>query len=224
VRVTLFGLNPHLRPLGARRLRRPQGRPLGGSRGFTSAGRPLSEEPGRMVAVEHPDPPEEAQNQNQRTGMTQGARTVAVAEHEVIIQRLLNKLCQIEVLRQRVQQGCELDAAQREKLGREDELLAAPGSSSRSSGSSIRSAANRAREPSETRGAVRPRRTAAAADRAREPAAAARHARAYQPARGAVLRPRAAARGAVSSRAAATSAARRKDASRSTEPASARAA
>jgi hypothetical protein len=30
--VVLFGLNPHLRPLGARRLRRPQGRPLGGSR------------------------------------------------------------------------------------------------------------------------------------------------------------------------------------------------
>ena len=28
MRVTLSGLNPHLRPLGARRLRRPQGRPL----------------------------------------------------------------------------------------------------------------------------------------------------------------------------------------------------
>ena len=78
-----------------------------------------------MVSVEHPDPPEEAQNQNQQSGMTQGARTVAVAEHEVIIQRLLKKLCQIEVLRQRLQQGCELDATQREKLGREDELLSA---------------------------------------------------------------------------------------------------
>ena len=78
-----------------------------------------------MVSVEHPDPPEEAQNQNQQSGMTQGARTVAVAEHEVIIQRLLKKLCQIEVLRKRLQQGCELDATQREKLGREDELLSA---------------------------------------------------------------------------------------------------
>jgi hypothetical protein len=70
-----------------------------------------------MVSVEHPDPPEEARNQNQQLVMRQGAWTVAVAEHEVIIQRLLKKLCQIEVLRQRVQQGCELDATQREKLG-----------------------------------------------------------------------------------------------------------
>ncbi len=38
---------------------------------------------------------------------------------------MLNKLCQIEVLRQRVQQGCKLDATQREKLGRENELLSA---------------------------------------------------------------------------------------------------
>ena len=47
-----------------------------------------------MVAVEHPDPPEEARNQNQQLVMRQGAWTVAVAEHEVIIQRLLKKLCQ----------------------------------------------------------------------------------------------------------------------------------
>ena len=44
---------------------------------------------------------------------------------EVIIERLRKKLCQIEVLKQRVLQGCELDAAQREKLGREDELFTA---------------------------------------------------------------------------------------------------
>ena len=42
----------------------------------------------------------------------------------VVIQRLQKKLCQIEVLRQRVQQGCELDAAQHKTLRREAEVRA----------------------------------------------------------------------------------------------------
>ena len=45
--------------------------------------------------------------------------------HTVVVQRLANELFHIEELHLRVQQGCELDAAQREQLGREDELLAA---------------------------------------------------------------------------------------------------
>ena len=111
-----------------------------------------------MVAVEHPDPPEEAKFNHLQVDadeLSSGNEAHAnffgvfpfknimatpVSEHrfpnsptigvmfrvqEVIIQRLLKKLCQIEVLKQRVLQGCELDAAQREKLGRENELLTA---------------------------------------------------------------------------------------------------
>ena len=42
----------------------------------------------------------------------------------VVIQRLQKKLCQIKVLRQRVKQGCELDAAQHKTLRREAEVRA----------------------------------------------------------------------------------------------------
>ena len=100
-----------------------------------------------MVAVEHPDPPEEAKFNTESKGdvtpevdeLSSGDEAHAnfsgvfqrgimpgspeyetFRVQEVIIQRLLKELCQIEVLKQRVLQGCELDAAQREKLGRED--------------------------------------------------------------------------------------------------------
>ena len=45
--------------------------------------------------------------------------------HTVVVQRLSNELSDIEELHLRVQQGCKLDAAQREMLGREDELFEA---------------------------------------------------------------------------------------------------
>ena len=100
-----------------------------------------------MVAVEHPDPPEEAKFNTESkgdmtpevdelssgdeahanfSGVFQGGIMPGSPEYEtfrvqeVIIQRLLKELCQIEGLKERVLQGCELDAAQREKLGRED--------------------------------------------------------------------------------------------------------
>lgn len=105
-----------------------------------------------MVAVEHPDPPEEAKFNTESKGdvtpegdeLSSGDEAHAnfsgvfqrgimpgspeyetFRVQEVIIQRLLKELCQIDVLKQRVLQGCELDAAQREKLGREDELFTA---------------------------------------------------------------------------------------------------
>jgi hypothetical protein len=105
-----------------------------------------------MVSVEHPDPPEEAKfNTESKGDVTPEVDELSSGDEahanfsgvfqrgimpgspeyetfrvpEVVVQRLLKKLCQIEVLKQRAQQGCELDAAQREKLGREDELLSA---------------------------------------------------------------------------------------------------
>ena len=105
-----------------------------------------------MVSVEHPDPPEEAKFNTESKGdvtpevdeLSSGDEAHAnfsgvfqrrimpgspeyetFRVQEVIIQRLLKELCQIDVLKQRVLQGCELDAAQREKLGREDELFTA---------------------------------------------------------------------------------------------------
>ena len=48
----------------------------------------------------------------------------ALRTQAVVIQRLRRKLCQIEVLRQRVKQGCELDAAQHKSLRREAEVRA----------------------------------------------------------------------------------------------------
>jgi hypothetical protein len=104
-----------------------------------------------MVAVDDPDPPQEAKFNELSPDNEAHAKcfgvfpfmnimATPVSEHrfpnsptigdmlrvqEVIIARLRKKLCQIEVLKQRVLQGCELDAAQREKLGREDELLTA---------------------------------------------------------------------------------------------------
>ena len=47
VRVTLSGLNPHLRPRGARRLRRPTRSASLGGGVHVGRSRPLSEEPGR---------------------------------------------------------------------------------------------------------------------------------------------------------------------------------
>ena len=70
-----------------------------------------------MVAVDDPDPPQEATIETESMGVLRA--------HTVVVQRLANELFHIEELHLRVQQGCELDAAQREKLGREDELLAA---------------------------------------------------------------------------------------------------
>ena len=48
----------------------------------------------------------------------------ALRTQAVIIQRLRSKLCRIEVLRQRVKLGCELDAAQHKSLRREAEVKA----------------------------------------------------------------------------------------------------
>ena len=104
-----------------------------------------------MVAVDDPDPPQEAKFNELSPDNEAHAKCFGVLPfmnimatpvseqrfpnsptigemlrvQEVIIERLRKKLCQIEVLKQRVLQGCELDAAQREKLGREDELLTA---------------------------------------------------------------------------------------------------
>ena len=105
-----------------------------------------------MVSVEGPDPPEEAKFNTESKGdvtpeedeLSSGDEAHAnfsgvfqrgimpgspeyetFRVQEVIIQRLLKELCQIEGLKERVLQGCELDAAQREKLGREDELFTA---------------------------------------------------------------------------------------------------
>ena len=64
-----------------------------------------------MVAVDDPDPPQEATIETESMGVLRA--------HTVVVQRLAKEL------HLRVQQGCELDAAQREKLGREDEILAA---------------------------------------------------------------------------------------------------
>ena len=70
-----------------------------------------------MVSVDDPDPPQEATIETESMGVLRA--------HTVVVQRLANELFHIEELHLRVQQGCKLDAAQREKLGREDELLAA---------------------------------------------------------------------------------------------------
>ena len=70
-----------------------------------------------MVAVDDPDPPQEATIETESMGVLRA--------HTVVVQRLANELFHIEELHLRVQQGCELDATQREKLGREDELLSA---------------------------------------------------------------------------------------------------
>jgi len=70
-----------------------------------------------MVAVDDPDPPQEAKIETESMGVLRA--------HTVVVHRLANELFHIEELHLRVQQGCELDAAQREKLGREDELLTA---------------------------------------------------------------------------------------------------
>ena len=70
-----------------------------------------------MVSVDDPDPPQEATIETESMGVLRA--------HTVVVQRLANELFHIEELHLRVQQGCELDAAQREKLGREDKLLSA---------------------------------------------------------------------------------------------------
>ena len=137
-----------------------------------------------MVAVEHPDPPEEAKFNTESKGdvtpevdeLSSGDEAHAnfsgvfqrgimpgspeyetFRVQEVIIQRLLKELCQIDVLKQRVLQGCELDAAQAREAGARRRTLYGPGRRTRCSGSSSRSAAIRAKEPSKKRGAVRPR-------------------------------------------------------------------
>ena len=135
-----------------------------------------------MVAVEHPDPPEEAKFNTEQMGMPPGAQPndtfvdqanardkssvdmvpgeqlrvdadelssgneahanffgifqlgmimpgspeyKTLWAHTVVVQRLSNELSDIEELHLRVQQGCKPDAAQREMLGREDELFEA---------------------------------------------------------------------------------------------------
>ena len=137
-----------------------------------------------MVSVEHPDPPEEAKFNTESKGdvmhevdeLSSGDEAHAnfsgvfqrgimpgspeyetFRVQEVIIQRLLKELCQIEGLKERVLHGGELDAPAAREAGARRRTLYGPGRSTRCSGSSSRSAANRAREPSKKRGAVRPR-------------------------------------------------------------------
>ena len=62
-----------------------------------------------MVSVDDPDPPQEATIETESMGVLRA--------HTVVVQRLANELFHIEELHLRVQQGCKLDAAQREKLG-----------------------------------------------------------------------------------------------------------